>query len=171
MANNPSRFKGDLQRPVECVSWEDAQAFCKKLSGLTGKAYQLPSEAEWEYACRAGTTGDYAGELDAMAWYDKNSGSTTHPVGQKQANRFGLYDMHGNVWEWCEDVWHNNYEGAPTDGSAWLSDGDSGRRVLRGGSWGNYEADARSAIRFRSVPGDNNYVYFGVRVVVSARTP
>lgn len=170
MGNNLSRFTGDLQRPVEMVSWEDAQAFCKKLSGLTGKAYRPPGEAEWEYACRAGTTGDYAGELEAMAWYYKNAGITTHPVGQKQANKFGLYDMHGNVWEWCEDVWHENYRGAPTDGSAWLSGGGSSLRVLRGGSFNAVGAHVRSASRNWVEPGVRiNYV--GLRVVVFASTP
>lgn len=134
MGNNPSSFKGD-NRPVENVSWNDAQEFCRKLSQMTGKTYRLPSEAEWEYAARAGTTGPYAGNLDAMGWYEKNSGGKTQPVGQKQANAWGLFDMHGNVWEWCEDFWHANYNGAPTDGSAWLSGGDSRYRVLRGGSW------------------------------------
>lgn len=170
MGGNPSYFKGDLKRPVEQISWEDAQAFCKKLSGLTSKAYRLPSEAEWEYACRAGTTGDYAGELEAMAWYWENASNTTHPVGQKQANKFGLYDMQGNVWEWCEDVWHADYKGAPTDGSAWLSGGDSNYRVLRGGSFVISEANVRSAFRNRVEPGDRGNL-IGLRVVVSARTP
>jgi eukaryotic-like serine/threonine-protein kinase len=170
MGDNPSRFKGDLQRPVEQVSWDDAQAFCKKLSALTGKAYRLPSEAEWEYACRAGTTSDYAGKLDAMAWYSENSDDTTHPVGQKQANKFGLYDMHGNVWEWCEDVWHENYKGAPSDGSAWLTGGDSSRRVLRGGSFFNLGVFVRSAYRLWFAPG-GRIINIGLRVALSARTP
>jgi formylglycine-generating enzyme required for sulfatase activity len=169
MGKNPSYFKGDPALPVENISWNDAKEFCEKLAKMTGKAYRLPSEAEWEYACRAGTTGDHAGELDVMAWYSKNSGSKTHPVGQKHPNAFGLYDMHGNVWEWCEDVWHSDYKGAPTDGSAWLSGGDSSYRVVRGGSWNNDEDNCRSARRLRIEPGDriNN---LGVRVVVSART-
>ena len=133
MGNNPSHFKGD-DLPVESVSWNDAKEFCKKLTEMTGQTYRLPSEAEWEYACRAGTMGDYAGKLDEMAWYRKNSVIKTHPVGQKKLNAFGLYDMHGNVWEWCEDVWHDNYNNAPKDGSAWTDSAKQGDRVLRGGS-------------------------------------
>src|SRR5262249_4182013 len=109
--------------------------------------YRLPSEAEWEYACRAGTTGDYAGNLDDMAWYSGNSGSKTHGVGGKQPNAFGLYDMHGNVWEYCDDVWHDDYIGAPNDGSAWLSGGDPFKCVLRGGSFFGNGSVCRSAIR------------------------
>ena len=167
MGTNPSSFKGaDL--PVEQVSWNDAKEFCRRLSQMTGREYRLPSEAEWEYACRAGTTGDYAGDLDAMAWYDKNSGSQTHPVGQKQPNGFGLYDMLGNVSEWCEDYYHSSYAGAPTNGSAWLS-GDSSFRVLRGGSWVSGAASLRSAYRNRFVPGDSNYL-IGLRVVAVSRS-
>jgi len=167
MGTNPSRFKGD-DLPVERVSWNDAQEFCKKLQQLTKKAYRLPSEAEWEYACRAGTTGDYAGELEEMAWYHDNSEGKTHPVGQKQPNAFGLYDMHGNVWEWCEDVWHGNYKGAPYDGSSWLSEGDSSLHVLRGGSWFVNIYNCRSACRDYN-RFDAFIFNFGFRVVVSAR--
>jgi formylglycine-generating enzyme required for sulfatase activity len=169
MGTNPSNFKGaDL--PVENVSWNDAKEFCRRLLQLTGKQYRLPTEAEWEYACRAGTTGPYAGELDAMAWYDKNSGGKTHPVGQKKPNAFGLYDMHGNVWEWCEDRWHKNYEGAPADGAAWLSGGKSNDRVLRGGSWVGDARNCRSALRVHNAPG-SRISSFGFRVVVAAKIP
>jgi formylglycine-generating enzyme required for sulfatase activity len=201
MGKNPSYFKGK-NLPVESVSWNDAKDFCKRLSQLTGQEYRLPSEAEWEYACRANTTSPYAGELETMAWYGNNSGTQridslaiwkevgednnkywarlkkngnqTHPVGQKQANAFGLFDTHGNVWEWCEDVYHDSYGGKhgnpPTDGSAWLSGGDLSFRVLRGGSFDGYEVDARSAIRFRYAPGDR-LINVGLRVALSARTP
>ena len=125
MGSNPSGFKDKGEkRPVEKVSWDDAMKFCEKLSQKDNK-YRLPSEAEWEYACRAGTQtkyyfGDDESKLKDYAWYDENSGSTTHPVGEKKPNAFGLYDMHGNVWEWCADNWHDNYNGAPDDGRAWI---------------------------------------------------
>jgi len=122
------------------------------LSEQTGEDYRLLTEAEWEYACRAGSTGKYCfgddvNQLGNYGWYDKNSGSQTHPVGEKKANKFGLYDMHGNVWEWCEDVWHDNYNGAPVDGSAWVSGGDSKVHLLRGGSWGGSDIYLRCAFR------------------------
>ena len=136
MGNNPSNFTscGD-NCPVEQISWNDAQAFIQKLNAKTGKQYRLPSEAEWEYACRAGGRQAYCGsdDLDSVAWHDGNSGNRTHPVAEKQANSFGLYDMSGNVWEWVGDSYHADYKGAPTDGSAWQ--GDDANRVLRGGSW------------------------------------
>jgi len=136
MGNNPSHFVrcGD-NCPVEQVSWNDAQAFIQRLNAKTGKQYRLPSEAEWEYACHAEGRQAYCGSdnLDSVAWHDGNSGNSTHPVAVKQANAFGLYDMSGNVWEWVEDSYHDDYKGAPVDGSAWQSDGAN--RVLRGGSW------------------------------------
>ena len=171
IGKNPSCFKSDKNLPVENISWDDATEFCKKLSGMTGKKYRLPSEAEWEYACRAGTTGDYAGDLGSMGWYLKNAGGKTHPVGdQKHPNAYGLYDMHGNVWEWCEDVWHNNYDGAPSGGKAWLSRGKTRSRVARGGSWGISRYDCRSANRGRH-EAKAGYSYIGFRVVCTARTP
>ncbi len=169
MNTNPADFKGD-DFPVESVSWDDVYTFCRRLSSMTGKAFRLPTEAEWEYAARAGTTGAYAGELDAMAWHIKNSGDETHPVGQKKANAFGLYDMHGNVSEWCDDVTHKDYNGAPTDGSSWLEVGTQLHRVLRGGSWRNLVTNARSASRDDGWPGDHSFEA-GLRVAVSARTP
>ncbi|MFN6500718.1 MAG: caspase, EACC1-associated type [Nostoc sp. DedQUE01] len=159
MGTNPSYFKG-VKRPVEKVSWNDAVEFCKKLSQKTGREYRLPSEAEWEYACRAGTTTPFHfGETitTELANYDGNSTYAYAPkgkyrqqtteVGNFSPNSFGLYDMHGNVWEWCQDSWHDSYKGAPTDGSAWI-DNNSQYQVLRGGSW-IYNPDfCRSASRY-----------------------
>jgi hypothetical protein len=168
MGNNPSHFKDNPKNPVENVSWNDAQEFCQKLSDKTGKKYRLPSEAEWEYACRAGTQthyyfGDNADLLGEYAWYGEKSGSKTHPVGQKKPNNWGLYDVSGNVWEWCEDVWHDNYKNAPTDGTAWNHDNSqNNKRVVRGGSWSFYPRYCRSASRLSS---DVRYVSFGFRVV------
>ncbi|QLC49766.1 formylglycine-generating enzyme family protein [Methanolobus zinderi] len=145
MGENPSFFKDD-NRPVEQVSWNDAQQFIDKLNEMEGTTkYRLPTEAEWEYAARAGSTGKFsftedADDLDNYGWSDTcgwcalNSNATTHPVGEKQANQWGLYDMHGNVWEWTQDSWHDNYEGAPADGSAW-EDTNTNIKVGRGGSW------------------------------------
>ena len=173
MGTNPSRFQNNPQNPVERVSWNDAQAFCQKLSRITGKTYRLPTEAEWEYACRAGTTtryyfGDDANQLGDYAWYYGNSQGTTHPVGQKKPNAWGLYDMSGNVWEWCEDNWHDNYIGAPTDGSAWLKNGNDNRSPLRGGSWSVDPDYCRSAFRSDSVRRGNVYGSLGFRVVCGA---
>ena len=139
MGDNPSYFTGD-DLPVEQVSWDDVQEFIKKLNEKEGTdKYRLPSEAEWEYACRAGTTtrysfGDSESELGDYDWYENNSDSKTHMVGLKKPNSWGLYDKHGNVWEWVQDEWHYGYDGAPTDGGAWES-GDSANRVVRGGGW------------------------------------
>jgi formylglycine-generating enzyme required for sulfatase activity len=169
MGNNPSQFKGD-NLPVAEVSWDDAIAFIARMNAQNdGYTYRLPSEAEWEYAARAGTTGDYAGDLDAMAWYSANSGNKTHSVGTKLPNAFGLFDMHGNVWEWCQDWYHNTYAGAPADGSAWLSGGEQHDRVLRGGSWDDYANYCRSAFRRWYAPNGRGFG-FGLRVVAVTRT-
>jgi formylglycine-generating enzyme required for sulfatase activity len=169
MGTNPYGFKGP-NRPVECVSWDQAVEFCRKLSEKEGKRYRLPSEAEWEYACRAGSTAEYCfgdseAELGDHAWFYGNSGAQTHEVGQKKPNAWGLYDMHGNDWEWCEDVWHENYEGAPADGSAWTTGGEPSLRVLRGGAWNLYPSNCRSADRDWAAPtvGDGD---LGSRVVL-----
>ncbi|MCA2893778.1 MAG: SUMF1/EgtB/PvdO family nonheme iron enzyme [Microcystis sp. M048S1] len=177
MGTNPSRFKNwfknNPQNPVENVSWNDAQAFCQKLSQITGKTYRLPTEAEWEYACRAGTTtrfyfGDDANQLGDYAWYKRNSQDKTHPVGQKKPNGWGIYDMIGNVWEWCEDNWHDNYIGAPKDGSAWLIR-DNDYQIVRGGSWCYNPAYCRSAYRFDfGYRRDFSNDYYGFRVVCGA---
>jgi formylglycine-generating enzyme required for sulfatase activity len=170
MGNNPSYFKNNPQNPVEQVSWNDAQAFCQKLSQITGKTYRLPTEAEWEYACRAGTTtryyfGDNDNQLGNYAWYYGNSNDTTHPVGQKKPNGWGIYDMSGNVWEWCEDNWHDSYAGAPNDGTAWIDNDNrsQSRKCLRGGSWINYPDSCRSANRVRNYPV-NHGSHYGFRV-------
>ena len=169
MGSNPSYFKqcGD-NCPVEIVSWNDVQTFIKTLNQKTGGHYRLPSEAEWEYACRAGQDTLYCGgnDLDAVAWHDGNSGNQTHPVGGKQANAFGLYDMSGNVWEWVQDCYHGSYQGAPGDGSAWGGGAECAYRVLRGGSFGSSQSSVRCAYRGSSGPvnRDNR---LGFRIVLS----
>ena len=193
MGVNPSYFRGD-DLPVERVSWDDIVQFIAALNARNdGFTYRLPTEAEWEYAARAGTTGDFAGDLDSMAWYGNNSGraqidaaeiyrtdaqnyskritdndAQTHPVGSKSPNGFGLFDMHGNVWEWCQDNWHDNYNGAPADGSAWRAGADTGARVLRGGSWNYYAFVLRAASRGRYA-SNLRHANFGFRVVAVAR--
>jgi formylglycine-generating enzyme required for sulfatase activity len=158
MGSNPSRFNNcGNDCPVERVSWTDIQQFIQRLNARTGKTYRLPSEAEWEYAARAGSTGRWSfggneEQLGQHAWFGDNSRGSTQRVAQKQPNAFGLYDMHGNALEWVEDCWHNNYNGAPTDGSAWTTGCSGDWRVLRGGSWLNYPAILRSAIRSRITP-------------------
>ena len=157
--------------PVEEVCWEDAVEFCKRLSAKEGKTYRLPSEAEWEYACRAGTTtkwycGDKEDELGRVAWYRENSGRTTHPVGAKEANAWGLFDMHGNVWEWCADWYDSDYYAkSPPSDPPGPERGSS--RVDRGGSWGGQAGLCRSAFRAGFVPG-SRWSYLGFRV---ARSP
>jgi formylglycine-generating enzyme required for sulfatase activity len=181
MGVNPSSFQGN-NRPVESVSWDDAVTFCEKLSQKTQKNYKLPSEAEWEYACRAGTTTPfYFGEsiTTDLVNYDGNYTYGSAPKGQYRQqttdvgsfppNAFGLYDMHGNVWEWCQDDYINSYNNAPTDGSALT--GRSSIKLLRGGSWDSYPEACRSACR-GNTNLDNDYYLFGFRVVCSgaART-
>jgi formylglycine-generating enzyme required for sulfatase activity len=201
MGDNPSRFKSP-DRPVENVSWEMAGEFLSRLNGrVAGLELALPSEAQWEYACRAGSeTATYAGDLeilgahnapvlDAIAWYGGNSGvgfdlkegadssgwadkqypdspSGTHPVGKKHPNAFGLHDMLGNVWEWCADHYHNGYDGAPTDGSAWIdSHADAAAdRVMRGGSWIYDARSVRAACRSGDLPA-SRFVDVGFRCV------
>ncbi len=165
MGNNPSVFKDcGLNCPVENVSWNDAQEFVRRLSQRTGLNYRLPSEAEWEYAARAGTT-------TAYSWGDRfdgnraNNGRTVQ-VGSYPANALGLHDMHGNVFEWVQDVWHDNYTGAPTDGSPWMTGGDSSRRVLRGRSWNDSPHIRRSAGRDWSTP-DDRFVNAGFRIAMT----
>ncbi|OBQ38233.1 MAG: serine/threonine protein kinase [Anabaena sp. MDT14b] len=181
MGNNPSSFKGN-NRPVETVSWDDAVTFCQKLSQKTGNNYRLPSEAEWEYACRAGTKtpfsfGDnitpdlvnYDGDYPYKSAPKGKYREQTTDVGTFPPNAFGLYDMHGNVWEWCEDDWHENYINAPTDGSAWNSRSGSNTKMLRGGSWDYFAGYCRAALRLGH-SRDARYYGFGFRVVSSFRT-
>jgi formylglycine-generating enzyme required for sulfatase activity len=183
---NPSISIGD-ELPVDNVSWDKATKFCLALSTLTQRIYRLPSEAEWEYACRAGTTTPFHfGETITtdLANYDGRdnrwSGSyrkepkeiyrqQTTVVGKFPPNAFGLYDMHGNLWEWCQDTWHSNYDGAPTDGSAWIDDNDY--HLLRGGSWIVNPQYCRSAYRNNGFNNGRDD-YIGIRVVCeAARTP
>jgi formylglycine-generating enzyme required for sulfatase activity len=180
LKSDPSYFKGD-NLPVECVSWNDAQEFCARLSQMANKTYRLPTEAEWEYACRGGTTTPfYCGETIStdLANYDGNYTygqgqkgeyrEKTTEVGKFPANPFGLYNMCGNVWEWCEDGWHENYINAPADGSAWTSPSTE-YMLLRGGSWAFKARFCRSAFRYRYSRG-YRLNYFGFRVVSSFRT-
>lgn len=171
----PSKFKGD-NRPVEQVSWYEAVEFCKRLSIHTGREYGLPSEAEWEYACRARTeTPFHFGEIittELVNYYDETSKreyqNETTPVDYFGiANAFGLCDMHGNIWEWCQDHWHDNYKGAPMDGSAWVTTDENVRRVARGGSWYDNPRNCRSAYRYYGYP-ENRYNVTGFRVVCCA---
>jgi len=205
MGNNPAtQYDGDRfvvpNKPVVGVSWTDAIAFCERLSQQTGKPYRLPSEAEWEYACRAGTKTPFhfgdtiTTDLANYRGTDSKEGGKTYPgnygKGSKGlfreattsvdqfgiANAFGLFDLHGNVWEWCFDYWHDNYVGAPADGSAWLDNNDSlkvvvvARRLLRGGSWAAPPMVCRAARRHRRPPSYRHKA-IGFRVVcVSSRT-
>jgi formylglycine-generating enzyme required for sulfatase activity len=159
------------------VSWEEAIEFCQRLSRETGRDYRLPTEAEWEYACRAGTTtpfyfgktitGKLANYISHVTYFKERkikSKDETTSVGIFPPNQFGLYDMHGNLWEWCLDYWHDNYQGAPTNGSAWLSENDDDSRILRGGSWYFHPRPCRSASRFCDSP-DAGAIGVGLRVV------
>jgi len=189
MDENPSHFKGETDspnQPVENVYWHDAVEFCRRLAARSGRPYRLPSEAEWEYACRARTKTPFhfgaviTPDLANFNWTEsyqnsptksKSSDKTT-PVGKYYPNAFGLYDLHGNVWEWCEDDWHSDYTGAPTDGSAWIDEPRSkdGRRVRRGGSWVDDPWNCRSAFRLYSYAVGRSIS--GFRVCCSApRTP
>ena len=181
---NPSKFSGSGDLPVEQVTWFDAVRFCNKLSEQAGfekcydedtwlfyfdrNGFRLPSEAEWEYACRAGTVTSYyngssEGDLDHAGWYNKNSGKKTHAVGLKERNSWGLYDMHGNVWEWCYDSYGDSYysDSPPVNPTG---TGTGPYRVLRGGSWLSNDRYCRSSKRFRDYPEDKSF-NIGFRVV------
>ncbi len=178
--NNPNRFKKGDNYPVENVSWDDAQEFIEKLNKQSGRNYSLPSEAQWEYAAREGgkkvrfgTGKDIIGPAEANfdgseEWKESYSRvgeyrGTTVPVDSFSPNALGLYNMSGNVWEWCQDVWHDNYQGAPTDGSAWESGGDGSIRVFRGGSWDGDPRGLRAAFRGGS-GADARSSYLGFRL-------
>lgn len=166
MGSNPSNFKG-ANRPVEKVSWDDCKAFISKLNSLTGKNFRLPTEAEWEFAARGGnkTQGyKYSGSnsLGNVAWYDDNSGDETHPVKQKSPNELGLYDMSGNVWEWCED-WFGSYSSSSQTNPTGASSGSD--RVIRGGGWFNYARCCRVSFRNDFTP-DFRYDDLGLRLVL-----
>jgi len=183
LMSDPSAFKGG-NRPVEQISWEDAVEFCERLSRLTGRKYRLPTEAEWEYACRAGTTWPFSlGETVEPDWvnYDGKQpyGSAARNTFRQQtvsvgslgvANAFGLYDMHGNVWEWCLDDWHDTYAGAPMDGSVWQADAEKASRVLRGGAWDSSAGECRSSER-KPANAQLRLNNVGFRVVVEVDAP
>ena len=167
MGNNPSTFSGCDDCPVENISWQDASAFCKQLSRLTGKKYSLPTEAQWEYAARGGSKGKrqmYAGsdKIAEVSWYSANADKRTHEVGTKKPNELGIYDLSGNVWEWCSD-WYGGYTSAEQTNPQGASDRTT--RVLRGGGWRDDAQNCRTAFRGNSAPTFNNS-NIGFRVVL-----
>ena len=167
MGSNPSYFKGD-NLPVESVSWNDCQTFINRLNSYTGRNFRLPTEAEWEFAARGGNYSrhyKYSGSnyIGDVAWYGDNSGNRTHPVGTKQANELGLYDMSGNVWEWCSD-WYGSYSSYSQSNPTGPNSGSY--RVLRGGCWYSFARYCRSSFRFCGTPGDG-HDFLGLRLVLS----
>jgi len=179
MGAHVCRFKGP-RLPAEQVSWAMATAFCRRLALATGRAYGLPTEAQWEYACRAGSstpfsfgetiTTDLANYNGEWTYRSEPKGiyrHTTTDSGSFPPNDFGPYDMHGNLWEWCADAWHDSYEGAPVDGSAWGSAADAGQGVARGGSWHDTPDVCRSAVRLRAIAGEGDD-FIGFRVALRA---
>ncbi|MGL5793081.1 MAG: formylglycine-generating enzyme family protein, partial [Waterburya sp.] len=183
MNDNPSRFVESniikSKKPVERVSWFDCGLFCEKLSALIGRQFRLPTEAEWEYACRGQTQtpfhfgstigtelANYNGEDVYGSGFEGENRRKTTDVDSFFANRFGLYDLHGNVAEWCADTWHSNYQDAPDDGGAWTSNNSKDLRVLRGGSWLHLPGNCRAAQRFKSTPKSKSDA-FGFRIASS----
>jgi formylglycine-generating enzyme required for sulfatase activity len=180
MGTNPSRWKGS-RNSVEMLGFDEAQQFCMRATGLMKTAQliaaneqiRLPTEAEWEYCCRAGTTsaysfGDDVAALGEYAWSTHNAAGNDPEVGVKKPNPWGLYDIHGYLWEWCLDAWHPDYSGAPTDGSAWLRGGDDSLRVLRGGSWKDAAPKLTSSFR-NSAPRLTRDDAIGLRCVLARR--
>ncbi len=156
MGSVPTGFKDCPDCPVVGISWNEIQEFLIQLNGQTTRTYRLPTEAEWEYAARGGAKSkgySFAGneDLDLVAWHDGNSGGGPHPVGQKLPNELELYDMSGNVCEWCQDKWHGSYQGAPTDGRSWVQDGTIGR-VMRGGCWHRSYLRCNASARYWDYP-------------------
>jgi formylglycine-generating enzyme required for sulfatase activity len=170
MGNNPSKFKG-ANFPVENVTWDDCQEFIRRLNRISGRSYRLPSEAEWEYAARSGGKQERWAGTDSLAylhdyaWFYDNSVTGTHEVGIQLPNGLGLFDMSGNVWEWCYDTWHENYVGAPDNCLPW-EDGACSSHVIRGGSWSNYSTDVRTTSRFEC-PSNVHRGSIGFRIVYS----
>lgn len=158
-------------RATYYVSWQEARAFVQKLNTLNdGRTYRLPTEAEWEYVCRAGATEDRPNDLNVIAWYKNNSNNYVQDVGMRRPNAFQIYDMLGNVWEWCEDVFHLNYDGAPADGSPWSTNDNLNQRVKRGGSFATRNFDyLRCSARGGQTPEDRDFET-GFRVVATARS-
>jgi formylglycine-generating enzyme required for sulfatase activity len=181
MGANPSRWKGP-RNSVEMLSWHDAVEFCRKVTEqlraakLIGpdQVVRLPSEAEWEYVARSGTLtlysfGDNVADLDDHAWSTRNAAGNDPPVGAKKANAWNLYDVHGYLWEWCADTWHDTYDGAPADGSAWTSGGDQKQRVLRGGSWKD-PAERLTSSHRRTAASDLKDDAVGLRCILSSES-
>lgn len=181
MGWNPSQDQACGENcPVESVSWDMCQMFISTLNGLDLGTFRLPSEVEWEHACRAGTTSRFfygvsdctpetesSCDVDAYAWWRHNAGSVIYPVGGKLPNPWGLHDIIGNVWEWCEDDWHDGFTGAPTDGAPWIDDPRGENRVVRGGHYANTPAQLRSSTRF-FLPGAYAYEGLGFRLMMEA---
>ncbi len=159
MGNNPSKFKKENDYPVENVSWNDTQEYIRKLNGMGIGNFRLPSEAEWEYAARSGGKAEKysgGGDVNSVAWHSSNSGGSTHPVKTKKGNGLGVYDMSGNVWEWCDDIYISDIYGR-SDGKNPIYTSDGPNRVIRGGSWNNVPDCVRCAFRRSNVPSFRSY--------------
>jgi formylglycine-generating enzyme required for sulfatase activity len=166
---SPLAGEGD-DRAMYYASWQEAHTFVQRLNALNdGHIYRLPSEAEWEYVCRAGSTEDRPAEMNMLAWYKNNSNGFVQSVGMRRANAFQIYDMLGNVWEWCEDVFQLNYDGVPADGSPWLTNNELNQRVKRGGSFATRNLDLLRCAARGSDVADNRDLETGFRVVATAR--